>query len=163
MDELFNNNPVEWWHGQEMSSAHNADSIKEFDLPASYVLFCYPRDNTPVCTGELIDLQKHLDRFNPHMPVIAASTDSPETHNIFFNNPEAFPADKVLNIEYPIITIGNGLTAKGHALILDEYGYCKRIAIVVVNDIIKAVYQTDNNVARDIILLRDLVDSVIKK
>lgn len=142
----------EWYDGGAISSAHNADSVQPFELPYSYVLFCYPRDNTPVCTGELIELQKGLKEFN--IPVIAASTDSPESHNLFFNNEEAFPSDVVPNIEYPILTIKDHLLTKyGKELILNEFGYCRRIAVVVKQGKVSALYQTGNDDARKINIL----------
>lgn len=162
MDQVFTKLPTEWWHGQEMSSAHDADSIKPFDLPYSYVLFCYPRDGTAVCNAELIDLQQKLGEFN--LDVIVASTDSPETHNKFFNDEEAFDPKLVPNIEYPVLTLRDYLlTDLCKQLIMSEFGYCKRIAIVVFNGTIKSIYETDNNVQRDISLLIKLTQSVTSK
>jgi len=161
-DDIFLTLPPEWYHGQEMSSAHEEKSIKPFDMPYSYVLFLYPRDGTGVCNAELIDLQKHLDELP--IDVIVGSTDSPETHNRFFNDEEAFDPKVTPNIEYPVLTIkDNFLTNKAADLILNAYGYCKRIAIIVVEGTIRAVYETDNNVQRDIDVLLHLTESVIKR
>lgn len=159
MDQIFKSSYLpEWYQGGEVSSAHDANSIKTFEVPLSYVLFCYPRDNTPVCTSELIALQKELKKFN--LPVIAASTDSPESHSLFFNNDEAFPPEEVLNIEYPVLTLrDNLLTVYGNKIIMNEYGYCKRVALVIRNEVVKGLYETDSDTSRDISVLLGLVNT----
>lgn len=161
-DEVFLVLPPEWYHGQEISSAHDETSIKRFDMPYSYILFLYPRDGTAVCNAELIEVQKRLKDFP--VDIIVGSTDSPETHNRFFNDEEAFDPKEVPNIEYPVLTIkDNFLTDKASDLILNAYGYCKRVAIIVVEGIIRAVYETDNDVQRNIDTLINLAKSVLEK
>lgn len=160
MDDLFLVDPPEWYHGQAMSSAHSAESILVFDMPASYVLFCYPRNGTPVCTKELRKLQRLQNRFN--VEVFAASTDSPESHVSFFNNPEAFPLDRP-PISYPVLTLNvNILTDFGKKLVLNEFGYCKRIAIVVKDGQVKGIYESENSEERNLYTLADLTNNLIK-
>lgn len=162
VDEIFINLPPEWWHGQAMSSAHNADSIQPYDLGFSYLLVAYPRDGTPVCTGELIELQKRLAEFP--CEVVAASTDSPESHNRFFNDDTAFPPEVVPNIEYPILSVNEtNLTEKGKDLLLNDYGYCKRVAILVKEGNVRAVYETDNEIPRDMSTLIHLTKNILEK
>lgn len=150
-DALFLEDEVaEWYKGGESSSAHDKYSIKWMELPYSYVLFCYPRDYTPVCTKELVTLQQKLEKFG-NLEVIAASTDSPESHARFFNDDDAFPVDDVPNIEYAVLTLRDHmLTPKGQELLLNEYGYCNRIAVVVKEGKIHAIYQTSNEKPRSI-------------
>lgn len=145
----------EWYYGGELSSCHSHDSVKPGELPYCYILFCYPRDFTPVCTGELIALQQALDTFRQAgVDVLAGSTDSPEAHNLFFNDEAAFPPEAVRNIEYPVLTLGPQLLTKyGRQLILDEFGYAKRVAIGVIDGVVQLVYQTNNDTARDIHVL----------
>lgn len=161
-DDIFTALPPEWWYGQEMSSAHDAASIKEFDLPNDYVLFAYPRDFTPVCTQELIELQKNLSQFP--VEVIAASTDSPEAHNVFFNDQEYFPRSEVLNIDYPVLALKHhNLTVTGRNLILNEHGYCRRVALVVKSGKVVGLYEVDNDKQRDITTLAHLTRKVLGK
>lgn len=148
-DEVFNQELPEWYEGGELSSAHDEESIKYFDLPYSYVLFCYPRAGTPVCTKELKNLQKNLSKFK--LPVIVASTDSPEVHSDFLNDEEAFPPKEVPNIEYPVLTLRSHLlTDFGNQVIFNEYGYCKRTAIVVKEGKVSAIYSVANEDSRNI-------------
>lgn len=152
-DDLFLSTDIdEWYEGGELSSAHDAASIKTFELPLSYVLFCYPRDYTPVCTKELIELGNNLKLFSDKkVVVLAASTDSPESHSKFFNDDEAFPPSKIENVEYPILTIKpHLLTERGRNLLINRYGYCNRAAVYVKDGHIVAVYQTDDNHNRSI-------------
>lgn len=94
------------------------------------------------------------------MPIIAGSTDSPEVHNWFFNDPEVF----VSPITYPVLTINPAdLTEKGKDLLLNVYGYCKRVAIIVVEDNVRAVYEMDNETPRDISVLLSLARSIVNK
>lgn len=159
MDEVFAAEPIEWYYGGETSSAHSPDTLKPLELPYSYVLFCYPRDNTPVCTAELIELQKYHQKFvDAGVGVVAASTDSPESHAKFFEDHEAFPPSKVLNIEYPIITIKeHQVLFQNKHLLFNEFGYCKRTALVVRHGKLYNVYQTDNDTPRSMKTLLSLV------
>lgn len=160
MDEVFVFEPPEWYYGGEVSSAHSRDTIKTLEMSLSYVLFCYPRDFTPVCTAELIALQQNLERFKEKgIDVIAASTDSPESHNLFFNDEEAFPPKIVPNIEYPVVTIKEHMVLfQIKPLMFNEFGYCKRTAIVVKRGKLYNVYQTDNDKQRNMETLLSLVD-----
>lgn len=158
MDEVFNRNPIEWYDQQVISSAHDATTIEPYDMPGSYILFVYPRDATPVCTDELKSLQYYKDR-SP-LPIIAGSTDSPEVHNWFYNDPEVFKRD----ITYPVLTINPAdLTEKGIDLLLNAYGYCKRVAIIVVEDKVRAVYEMDNDTPRDVSILLTLARNITGK
>lgn len=140
---------LEWYHGGEISSAHSPETTKPYYFPKDYIIYAYPRDNTPVCTGELIELQKNLDEIP--VQVVAASTDSPESHSLFFTNEEAFPPEEVLNIEYPVITIKEAmLTQKGKDELLNKFGYCRRVAVFVKDAKVMRTYETSNEKARDI-------------
>lgn len=156
-EQLFKDTLLpEWYKGGAISSAHDEDSIDWYELPYSYVLFCYPRDNTPVCTAELKDLQKQLSDFD--LPVIAASTDSPESHNLFFSDEEAFPPSEVPDIEYPVITIKEYLlTDYGRHVLLNEYGYCNRVCVIVKQGMADSIIQVNNNKHRDISYIRSLL------
>lgn len=139
----------EWYLGGEISSAHAAESIKPYYLPKNYILFAYPRDNTPVCTDELIAIQKNLERFP--VEVIAASTDSPESHSLFYTNEEAFPIEEVLNIEFPAITIKDYmLTEKGRNELLNKFGYCRRVTLFIRDGEVIRTYETNNSTPRSI-------------
>lgn len=158
MDEIFRQDPTEWYHQQVMSSAHDSSTITRFDMPSNYVLFVYPRDATPVCTEELKQL--HAAEKNFPIDVIAGSTDSPEVHNWFYNDPDVFKYD----IKFPVLTINPiDLTDKGKDLLLNAYGYCKRVAIIVAEDHVRAVYEMDNNTQRDITVLLSLARSIVNK
>lgn len=142
----------EWYQGGELSSAHGIDSIKRYELPLSYVLFCYPRDYTPVCTKELVMLQQATKKFQEKgYDLFVASTDSPEVHNLFFNDETAFPVKKVPNMEFVALTLRPYLlTDYGNALLLNEFSYANRVAVVVKNGKVKSIYQTDNDTPRSI-------------
>lgn len=154
-DEIFKIDSLpEWYENGAVSSAHDAGSIDWFEIPYSYVLFCYPRDNTPVCTQELIELQKQLDSFS--LPVIAASTDSPESHSLFYTNEEAFPND--VDVKYPVITIKDYLlTDYGRTILMNQYGYLRRVCVVVRDGEVESIIQVHNDKQRDISYIRSLV------
>lgn len=161
MDDLFKTAPLEWYHGQEVVSTHDG-ADKEFDLPSNYILFCYPRDGTPVCNAELIEVQKHLSEFP--VDVIVASTDSPETHARFFNDPEAFDPDEVPNMEMPVLTIRPYMIKEErHSIVFDDFEYCNRVALFVKDNKVPAVYSVDNAVQRDIKVLLKLAENIYKK
>jgi alkyl hydroperoxide reductase subunit AhpC len=153
---------LEWYHGGEISSAHSAETIKPLFFPKDYVFFAYPRDNTPVCTDELIALQQNLHRFP--VEVIAGSTDSPESHSLFFTNEEAFPPEQVLNIEYPVITVKESMiTEKGKNELLNKFGYCRRVAVFVKDGKLARTYETSNEKARDIERVIEITNMLYNK
>lgn len=156
MDNIFAQEPLEYYQGGEISSTHGGEA-NPYDMPNSYVLFCYPRDFTPVCTGELIELEKRLGEFGD-LEVIAASTDSPEAHNLFFNDHDAFPPEQVANIHYPVLSLKHSeLTTLGQRFILDEWGYSNRVALYVKYGVLRATYCVTNEESRNIDVLLSLI------
>lgn len=49
-----------------------------------YVIYFYPKDNTPGCTTEAVDFSANIAKFMlRNIPVIGVSKDSPESHRKF--------------------------------------------------------------------------------
>ena len=79
------------------------DKIPKFKIPLSdgnsldskdikdkkYILYFYPKDNTPGCTTEAKDFTNKINEFKKlNTQVIGISKDSLETHNKFINKQE---------------------------------------------------------------------------
>lgn len=131
-DPLFTELP-EWVNKGESSSNHTGSS--NFDLPATYIIFSYPRAFTPVCNEELKELSrlvadKRMERAK--VPIIAGSSDSPEAQQEFYYSEEYF-GDEWYTL--PSVTIKDRYcTSRGVDLLIDEHGYTRRITIAVKDD-----------------------------
>lgn len=64
-------------------------NIKLGDLKGkNIVLYFYPKDDTPVCTGEAIEFRDNLTKFPENTAVTGVSGDDIESHKHFFKKHE---------------------------------------------------------------------------
>lgn len=69
------------------TKAHNGNTVGSETLKdKKYVLYFYPKDNTPGCTNEAKNLRDHYEEFtNKGFEVIGVSPDSDASHQKFAN------------------------------------------------------------------------------
>lgn len=139
------NNSFEYYHKGNISSYHGWSTTNGlldggFEIK-DHVLFLYPRDFTTVCTEELKGIQE--SEMHKRIPIVAGSTDSPETHAEFM---------KELKLKYPILTVlpyNFGYDDKRY--IFDEFGYARRLTLFFIDgEMIAPPYGTHNDIARDL-------------
>lgn len=84
------------------------------------VLFCHPRDYTPVCSSELIELAKMQDDFKKlGVELVVISTDNLESHRTWVKMLEkvTYKGEKTPTIEFPLVDDHKAEVAKKYGMI----------------------------------------------
>ncbi len=122
---MFKLNPQYYYMGDTIS-AHNGPVEENIVDELSFVLFLYPRDWTPVCTKEIIDISRMKDHFK--IPVFVGSANMPEAHAAFYSS-----LDEPINV--PALTVTSSILdpefkEKYGRIIFNEYDVTNRRTIL---------------------------------
>ena len=119
------------------------------------VLFSHPKDFTPVCSTEIIELAHMQDQFDKFgVKLVVVSTDRLETHVQWKKALEAVKLDNrdMVKIKFPLVDDENINVAKLYGMIHSETNSTQSVRGVFIidpNNIIQAVYFYPMNVGRN--------------
>jgi peroxiredoxin 2/4 len=128
------------YHQGEFKTASLADYAGKW-----LVLFFYPRDWTFICPTEIEEFGKHYEDFKAlNCEVIAASTDSKESHKAWFETDE-----RLKDVKYPIIADTTQELADFYN-VLDDDGAAQRGTFIIDPDgIMRYILVSDGGVGRN--------------
>ena len=116
------------------------DVVSDFSLDQylgnSYVvLFFYPKDFTFVCPSELHAFQAKMAEFESrNVKVVACSTDTEETHWGWLQMDKN--AGGIKGVKYPIVADTNKTISDAYDVLLGEYDYDEKGALIATNTMI---------------------------
>ena len=110
----------------------DGDAFSSEDLEGQpFVLYFYPRDETPGCTKEACSFRDNLNALeNLNICVLGVSPDSPESHQRFMENHKlnfTLLSDKDLELCYEFDTIKEGNRMERSSFIIDSHGVVRWI------------------------------------
>lgn len=118
------------------------------------VLFSHPKDFTPVCSTEIIELARLQDQFDElGVKLVAVSTDRLETHIQWKKALEAVKLDNkdMVKIKFPLVDDESIVVSKLYGMIHSETNSTKSVRGVFIidpNNIIQAIYFYPMSVGR---------------
>jgi len=118
------------------------------------VLFSHPKDFTPVCSTEIIELAKLQDQFKTMgVKLVVVSTDKLETHNLWKADLEKVKLDdrEMKKINFPLVDDENIVISKQYGMIHPESNTTQGVRGVFIidpNNVIQAVLFYPMNLGR---------------
>jgi thioredoxin-dependent peroxiredoxin len=98
----------------EAKDFEGAPITKEDLLGAPFVIYFYPKDDTPGCTKEACSFRDLMDAFDDlNVMVVGVSPDSPESHQKFMEKHE---------LNFPLISDESLVIAKAFGVIKEQNG-----------------------------------------
>lgn len=97
-------------------------SLEQYLGKKDVVFFFYPKDFTFVCPTEILAFQEKLGEFEKRgVAVVAASTDSEESHLAWLNLPKE--QGGIMGVTYPIVADGAKTVAHNFGVLAGEWNY----------------------------------------
>jgi len=118
------------------------------------ILFSHPKDFTPVCSTEILELAHLQDQFDKlGVKLVVVSTDRLETHHQWKKALEMVKLDDrdVVKIKFPLVDDENIIVSKLYGMIHSETNTTRDVRGVFIidpNNIIQAIYFYPMNVGR---------------
>jgi peroxiredoxin (alkyl hydroperoxide reductase subunit C) len=108
-------------------------SLEQFIGKKEVVLFFYPKDFTFVCPTEILAFQAKLEEFEKRgVAVVAASTDTAETHLAWLMTPKK--KGGIEGVTYPIVADASKTITDGFEVLGGEYDYNEEGELVFVGE-----------------------------
>lgn len=97
-------------------------SLEQFIGKQEVVFFFYPKDFTFVCPTEILAFQEKLAEFEKRgVAIVAASTDTEESHLAWLNTPKE--QGGIMGVTYPIVADTAKTIAHNYGVLAGEWNY----------------------------------------